>query len=58
MALVLIGAGVVFNRTVEFLHSDIDLMRVVPPKPTIYKAQMMWEVSRPEFVIDECELPY
>ena len=66
----LVSADVVFPRTVELLSdTDIDLMRVKPPVPQIVKPTelglgygpsfLMWEVpAKPDFVIDESDLPY
>ena len=56
MSRVLISADAVFFRTIEILKSPELIMGVTPPKPKVHKGSMMWEVDRPEFVIDD--LPY
>ena len=61
----LVSADVVLPRTIELLHDlSVDLTRVKPPIPTICRLtpdsapMLLWEVDRPEFVIDEADLPY
>ena len=58
-----ISADVMFKRTVEILQSEELVMAVTPPAPVIYhdlgKPFALWgPVKRPDFVIDERELPF
>ena len=64
MPKVLVSADYVFPRTVEVLGSGL-VMEVSPPVPrVVYRSDIgldarpciMWEVERPQFVIDE--VPY
>jgi len=64
MSKVYISAGEMLDRTIELMNDpSIDIMRVTPPKPVIFKdfdkPMLLWgPVERPDFVIDESELPY
>ncbi len=59
-----ISSGVMFARTVELLaDQSVDLIRVTPPNPIITREfgrpmLLFGPVERPDFVIDESELPY
>ena len=64
MPLVYIGAEPMLERTIELLNDpSIDISRVTAPMPSITydfdRPIAVWgPVERPEFVIDEKELPY
>ena len=64
MSEVYLSADYVFPRTLELLHSDIDLLKVVPPAPTVHRDRdtlgdrtlhnmVLWPVRRGDFVMDD-----
>ena len=58
-----VSSDIAFHRTLELLHSDVPLVRVVPPGIKIWRdgdqpIAVFGPVQRPDFVIDESDLPY
>ena len=64
MVQVYVGADLLLGRTVDLLNdSSVDLLRVRPPRIKLFHefdepVALFGPVDRPEFVIDESELPY
>ena len=58
-----ISSQAMFERTMELMASDSDLLKVTPPSPVIHydfgDPMLLWgSVKRNEFIIDEASLPF